>query len=193
MARQPAHLLRDVGRHRRDRVIVVRRDAHDPRCFGGAEPDRVQRPQRDRNLPEDLAGHSLADDAVNAVDDLDRLDAAAEHAEERAFVALVRGVFAGNEADVRRGARKPVSIGLFQAREDLDPADVVGRHHADTPIGRGISCMRDARTTKRLLRANPRASWALSLERSRSPSSSRRRTSVRSSAPNAGPLATVSA
>ena len=51
-----------------------------------------------------------------AVDELDRLDRAVEHREERALAALVRGVLAGRERDVGRSAREPLAVGLGRGR-----------------------------------------------------------------------------
>ena len=90
--------LRDVGRHGRDGVVVVRLDPHDARRLRRAEADREHRPERDRHLAEDVARLALADDALDPVDELDRLDAALEHGEERPLVALVRRVLARREA-----------------------------------------------------------------------------------------------
>ena len=67
------------------------------RDFSAArKPDREHRPERDRHLAEDVAGRALADDPVEPVDGLDRLDAALEHGEERALVALLRRVLPGS-------------------------------------------------------------------------------------------------
>ena len=44
--------------------------------------------------PKMSPGAALADDALDPVDELDRLDPALEHGEERPLVALVRGVLA---------------------------------------------------------------------------------------------------
>ncbi len=84
----------DVRRHGRDGVVVVSLDPHDARRLRRAEPDREHRAERDRHLAEDVSRASLADDALDPVDELDRLDAALEHGEERALAALVRRVLA---------------------------------------------------------------------------------------------------
>ena len=78
LAREPADLLGDVRRDRRDSVVVLRIDSHDARRLGGAEPDRKQRAERDRNLAEDVAGEPFSDDAVDSVHGLDRFDAPVE-------------------------------------------------------------------------------------------------------------------
>ena len=79
--------------------------------------------------PKMSPGRALADDALDPVDKLDRLDAALEHGEERALVALVRGVLARHEADVGRRAGKPLALGSAESREDRDSGDLVRRHH----------------------------------------------------------------
>ena len=80
---------------------------------------------------------ALADDALDPVDELDRLDAALEHGEERALVALVRGVLARRERDVRRRAREPLALGLGEAGEDRDRADLLGGDHPASLSARG--------------------------------------------------------
>jgi hypothetical protein len=132
MACEPTDLLADLRRNRRNGVVVARRDSHHPRLLGRSKSDRKHRPERDRHLPEDVSREARADDALDPVNERNRLDATLEQAEERAFVTLVRGVFARSEADVRCGARQPVLIGCVEPREDRDPAYLIGRHHAET-------------------------------------------------------------
>ncbi len=72
---------------------------------------------------------ALADDALDAVDEPDRLDAAVEHAEERTLVAFVHGVVACDEPDVGGNTAQAVTIGRLESREDRDLTDLVGRHH----------------------------------------------------------------
>ena len=117
------------GADGRDGVVVVRLDPHDARLLGRPEPDREHRPERDRHLAEDVARTALADDALDPVDELDRLDAALEHGEERPLVALVRRVLARHEADVGRRAGEPLALRRAESREDRDAGDLVGRHH----------------------------------------------------------------
>ena len=117
-------------------MIVAGLDSHEARPLGGAKPDGEQRPERDRNLTENVAGTSLADDAVDAVDDLDCLDAAVEEREQCAFVAFVRGVFAGREADVGRDTREPRTRGLFELAENTNAADVVSGDHRSRVLRR---------------------------------------------------------
>ena len=79
--------------------------------------------------PKTSPGLALADGALDAVDELDDLDATLEQAEERALVALVRGVLARREADVGCGAGEPLALRRVEPREDRDPGDLLGRHH----------------------------------------------------------------
>ena len=60
---------RDVRRHGRDRVVVVRLDPHHARRLRRPEADRERRPERDRHLSEDVARATLADDALDPVDE----------------------------------------------------------------------------------------------------------------------------
>ena len=130
VSREPADLLAEVGSDRGDGVIVVGLDAHDARRLRRTEPDREHGPEHQWHLPEDVAGKALADDALDAVDELDRFDATLEHGKERALVTLVRGVLARHEADVRRPARQQFALVGPEAGEQLDAADLVRRHHA---------------------------------------------------------------
>ena len=123
VARQPADLLRDVGRDRRERVVVVGLEPHDARLLGGAEPDRERRPERDRHLAEDVTRVPLADDALDAVDELRRFDPPVEHGEERSLRALVRRVLARQQGDVRRRLREPLAVLRLERGEDRDRPD----------------------------------------------------------------------
>ncbi len=76
------------GLGRREGVVVVRLDPHHARCLGGSEADRERGSEHDRHLAEDVARVSLADHPLDAVDELDRLDPALEHGEQRSLVAL---------------------------------------------------------------------------------------------------------
>ena len=106
-----ADLLARSRRRRGDRVVVVRLDPHHARGLGGAEADREDGAERDRHLAEDVARVALADDALDAVDEPHRLDAAVEHREERPLVALVSRELARAEADVGRGAADALALG----------------------------------------------------------------------------------
>jgi hypothetical protein len=136
LGRQPPDLLGDVGRDRRNAVVLVRLDSHHTRGICGAKPDGEQRPERDRDLAEDVARPSLADDAVDPVDDLHRFDATVEQRKQRALVALVRRVFARRETDVGRGARKPLARRPIEVAENADTTNVVCRHHERNTIAR---------------------------------------------------------
>ena len=129
MAGEPAYLLTDVWHHGRDGVVVVGLDPHHARFLRRAEADREHRPQHDRHLAEDVAGEALADDALDPVDGLDRLDSTVEHGEDRPLVALVGRIFAPHEADVRRHARKLLSLGRVEGGEGADLADLLRGHH----------------------------------------------------------------
>ena len=96
-ARRPTSLATS-GATAATRVVVVGLDPQDPRRLGRAEADREDRPERDRHLAEDVARAALADDALDPVDELDRLDAPVEHREERALGARVRRVLARRRA-----------------------------------------------------------------------------------------------
>jgi hypothetical protein len=137
VARQPSDLPREVGLHGRDRVVVVRLDPHHARRLGGAEADREDRSERDRHLAEDVARVAHADDARDAVGQLDRLDPALEHREQRALLALVCGVLAGAEAEVRRHARKPLPRTLAESGEERDAREILGRDDATNATRRG--------------------------------------------------------
>ena len=83
---QSPDLRRDVRRDGGECVIVVRLEPQDARRPGRAEPDREPRAECDRHLAEDVARLALADDALDAVHDLDRLDEPVEQPEEGALV-----------------------------------------------------------------------------------------------------------
>src|SRR5262249_23826664 len=138
-------------------------DSHDARGLGRAEADREYGPERDRHLPEDVPWVAVTEDALDPVDEPDRLDATLEHGEERAFVALVRRVLARSEGDIRRGPGELVPLGLPEIREHADRADLLACHHLRSPprndsyrgasphVGRvypALSCVgRDSRET----------------------------------------------
>ena len=79
--------------------------------------------------PKMSPGLPLADDALDPVDELDRLDAALEHGEQRALVALVGRVLARHEADIGRHPGQPLAGVPIERREDRDRPDLVRRHH----------------------------------------------------------------
>jgi hypothetical protein len=129
VGRQPPDLLLDLGRHRRDRVVVVRIDAHDAGRLRCAKPDREDRPEHDRHLAEDVPGMAHADDAVDAVDGLDRLDLPLEHGEQRPLAALWRRVLARRQAHVGCRPRELLALLGVEAREQRHLADLIGSHH----------------------------------------------------------------
>ena len=65
--------------------------------------------------PKTSPGVPLSDDALDPVDELDRLDPAFEQGEERALAAFRRRVLAGHEADVGGGARELLPLGERRA------------------------------------------------------------------------------
>ena len=130
IACQAAQFLPDVRRHGCDSVVVVGLDSHDARLLRSPKPDGEHCSERDRHLPEDVSRLTLADDALDSIDELDRLDPTLEHGEERSLVARVRGVLARAEADIGRNATKPFAVGRLESREHRDPTDLVRRHHS---------------------------------------------------------------
>ena len=84
-------------------------------------------------------GLALADHALDPVDELDRLDPAVEHREERPLAALVSCVLAGREGDVRRRPREPLTVCLAETCEDRDRTDLFGRDHRASLSARGLT------------------------------------------------------
>src|SRR5205823_6346223 len=116
---QPADFLCHVGLYGRDRVVVVRRDPHDSRALRRAKPNWKHRPETDRHLPENVPGAALAEDALDPVHQLDRLDSTFEHGKEGPLAALVHRVFARYEADIRDGPGKLFAFSWAKGREDV--------------------------------------------------------------------------
>ncbi len=112
--RQLADLDRQVGRHRRDSVVVVSLHAHDARRLRRTKAHREDRPEHDRHLPEEVARVTLADDALDPIDQLHRLDESLEHREERTLRARGRRVLPWHEADVSRHSRERLTLGVPQ-------------------------------------------------------------------------------
>ena len=129
VTREPADLLRNTGRNGGDGVKVLRLEPGDARFRRGAESGGKHRPERDRDLAEDLAGAPVADDALDSVDELRRLDVTLEQREERALVAFARGVLAREQRDVGRGPRDRLALVGVEVREDRDRPDLFCRHH----------------------------------------------------------------
>ena len=110
-------------------MVVVQLDPEYARRLRGAEPAGVEHSERDRHLPEDVAGPPLADHALDSVDDPEHLEPTLEDAEQRPRVTLVHGRLAGNERDVRHHPGKPVAFVGLEVREYCDPPDLLRRHH----------------------------------------------------------------
>ncbi len=129
VARKGADRLGDDRIHRCDRVVLGRLDPEHARLDGGAETNREDCSEHDRNLPEDIAGQTLPDHPRRPVDHLHRFDPAFEHGEQGAILPLVRGVLARHQAHVRRRAGKTPVLRGAEHRKDLDPGDLLRRHH----------------------------------------------------------------
>ena len=127
--RKLADLLCHIRHHSGDGVVVASLDPHDTRVLRCPEPHREHRPEHDRHLSEDIARLTLAEDALDPVDQPDRLDATFEHGEQRALSALVRCVLARHEPDIRRHSGKPLALGQVETRKERDTTDLLGRHH----------------------------------------------------------------
>jgi len=126
-----------VGLDGRDRVVVARLKPHDARRHSRAEPHREHGAERDGHLPEDFAGVTLSQHALDPVDEPRRLDAALQDGEERALGALGGGVLAGRQADVRRDAEEPLALRGVEGRKERYSCDLLGRYHATTLPARG--------------------------------------------------------
>jgi hypothetical protein len=123
------HLRQDLRMRRGERVELPRRKVHQARRFGRAVAALVRRAEDDRHLAEDLARRALADDALDAVDDLGDLDAAGQHHEQRALVAFVHGVVAGAEPDIAGGLRQARELLGRHRGQNGDDGEVLGRDH----------------------------------------------------------------
>ena len=95
-----ADLDGDLRRGRGRRVVVLRLEAEDARRLDGSVPGRERRPERHRHFAEDVAAVPVPDHPRQAIEELDDLDVALEHREERPLVSLVDRVVAGSEPDV---------------------------------------------------------------------------------------------
>ena len=147
-------------------MVVARLEAHDARGLRGAEPDGEDRAERDRHLAEGVARLPLADDALDPVDELDRLDPALQHGEQRALGALVRRVLARHEGDVRGQPRELLDLRGRKPGEERDLADLFRGHHPDQPndraqrrerCGGGMLAAASARPDRRGTRMTPAA------------------------------------
>ena len=142
LPRQLAELHPDLGRRGRDRVVVLGLDPHEARRLGGPKPEREPRPERDRHLPDELTDDAAADDALDPVDERDRLQATLEHGEQRPLVTRVDRVLARHDADVRRNPRKPLALDRAETGEDRDADDLLRRHHGRHALSPGMCSVR---------------------------------------------------
>ena len=98
----------------------------------------MAQPERDRHLAEDVTRESLADHALQAVDEHDRLDPSREDAEQRPLVALVHGKLAGAERDIGRDTAEPLAVDRIEIREQLEPPDLLRGQHGRHPAERAF-------------------------------------------------------
>ena len=117
VGRQPPDLGCDVRDDGRNGVVIRDVDPHHARGLRCTKAHREHRPEHERHLAEHVARVALAEDALDPLDEPDRLDATLEHGEERALIALVSREFAGREADVRRHARELLTLLRLESRE----------------------------------------------------------------------------
>ena len=111
-------------------MVVVSLDPHEARRLGGPKPEREPRPERDRHLPHEVTGDAAADDALDPVDERDRLEPTFEDGEQRPLVARVDRVLARHDAEVRRDPRQPLALDRAETGEDRDADDLVRCDHA---------------------------------------------------------------
>ena len=120
------------------------------------ESHGVAQPERDRHLAEDVTRESLADHALQAVDEHDRLDPSREHAEQRPLVAFVHGKLTGAERDIGRHTAEPLAVDRMRSANSSNrlissevsmqtPGRAVGRRRA-----------RGAHRRRSVLSAHPR-------------------------------------
>ena len=130
LPRKRTDLQRHIGCGGGDRVVLGDVDVHDARRLRRPEAARERRAQRDRHLAEDRARHTLAEHPLDSVDDLDDLDVALEHDEERALLAFVHRVLTGGESDISARPREPLAVGCRERREQRDVCDLFACDHA---------------------------------------------------------------
>ena len=104
-------------------------DPHHARRLRGTEAHREDRPERDRDLPEHVPWLTLAEHALDPVDEPGGLDATLEDREQRALGALVRGVLARREADVGRHPRQLLTLGRVERCEQRHATYLVRSDH----------------------------------------------------------------
>ena len=129
MTGEPPDFFPDVWGGGCNSVVVMRLDPHDPRLLGRTEPDRKHGPERDRHLPEDVPRVALTDNALDPVDELDRLDATREHGEERPLATLMHRVLTRFEADIGRHPGEALAVSHAESRKHGDASDLLRRHH----------------------------------------------------------------
>ena len=153
------HIRCDGG----DGVVVVRLDPEDPRRLRRPEPGGLGRSKRDRDLPKDVTGPTLADHALHAVDEPDRFDPALEQPEERGPVSLVHRKRSNADADVCRDPTEPLPIGRLEALEDRDSPDLVRRHHGrlstDATLPRRATRCRSSLASREGCQSSTSAFW----------------------------------
>src|SRR5215211_2198780 len=88
VAGESADFLRDVGLHRGDGVVVLGLDPHHARGFRCTKANRKHCSESDRHLAEDVSGTAFAHNALDPVDELDRVDPTLEDGEQRALAAF---------------------------------------------------------------------------------------------------------
>src|SRR5206468_9748955 len=130
IARKQADPLPDLGHDGSDGVVVVRLDAEHAGRLRCPEPGGMGQSERDLDLSKNVTGPPLADHALYAVDQLDRLDATVEQPEERWLVSFVNRELARGKADVGRDTTEALAIRRFEHCEHRDSLELVWRHHA---------------------------------------------------------------
>ena len=129
LARQRAHLERDVLRDRRDRVVLLRIDPDHARRLHGTVSAGKRRPEGHRHLAEDRARKPQAEPAFDPVDRLHDLDLAGEHGKQRALAAFGNRELARTEVEVGGRARESFQLGGRQPGEQGNRRDVLDRQH----------------------------------------------------------------
>jgi hypothetical protein len=119
-------------------VIGVLVDAKDAALLRGPVARGLAHAHGYRDLAEDLAGATLAEHAILAIDDL---DPALDHAEQRSFGADMGDIFAGAQHDLARDTDEPVARHRVEAGESLEPPDLLfGQHARRSPSAQDHTC-----------------------------------------------------
>ena len=90
--------------------------------------------------PKIFPGHAHADLALDAVDELDRLESARENHEERRLLAFMDGVLAGVQTNVGRSTPQVRQPGGGEGREQGYGCKFVGGQHAQPVSRERIAC-----------------------------------------------------